>query len=66
MDEVIDFIMTNDVALIGLLLALFTAVKQFLGKLEDVSTPGWFATVIKVLRKVLEYITANDGKTDSE
>lgn len=64
MEEIIDFIVNNDVVLIMFLLAILTAVKQLLTKLDDIDSPKAISVAIKVLKKVAEYITANDGETN--
>jgi phage-related protein len=66
MNEVFEFLGNNQLVLLGLVLAILTAVKQALQKIEEVNVPKWLEVVIKVLRKTIEFVTANDGKTDKK
>lgn len=62
-----EFIANNGlIALLILILPILTGVKQALKKYEETSAPGWLPSVIKVVRKVLEYATANDGQSDQK
>jgi len=64
---VFDFISSNSsntVVLVMMVLAILTAVKQGLAKMEEVSSPGWLNKAVKILKKISEFITANDGQTD--
>lgn len=64
MKDVIEFLQENNLVLIGLVLTVLTAVKQALQKIENLNVPKWLEVSIRVIRKIMEFVTANDGKTD--
>jgi len=52
------------VAIAGVLaIAVLTGLKQAMKKYEETDPPAWIGSVVKILRKALEYATANDGQS---
>ncbi len=64
MESVIEFVMGNTIVLIMFVLAILTAVKKLLKGIEGMTPPGWLKSVIHILERVVEWISANDGDTD--
>ena len=52
-------------ALVAFFLAVLTALKQLLKKLDKAhKVRGVLGVVVRTVERVLEYVTANDGQTD--
>jgi len=55
----------NIVAIVMLIIAVLTAVKKFLKRIEKGGkVTGVLKVVVVVLERILELVTANDGQTD--
>jgi len=54
------------IALLVLVITVLTGIKQAMKRYEETNPPAWIGSVIKFLRKILEYATANDGQSDEK